>query len=249
MAYLATGIVAGTVSVIWHDNEIAGGASGAIFGLFGILLALLSTDFYEQAARKALLISTGIVVAYNIIPIGRGVDHAAHFGGLISGYIFGWIIYLGLKQKNYFTRNWAMPIIGAAAVIILVSCTIRFSRHYQTKDYIALSAKADRLSEDIYPRFYATYGSHEEGLDSIQQKALPEARELYNIAGQLDKLSLSPQRQKEAHVKAKLIVLQCKLYHWLYLEYKEQNDYLYRAYIQDVTDSVNAIRVAWFKNH
>jgi len=249
VAYLATGIIASTASVIWHDNEIAGGASGAIFGMFGILLALLSTDFYERAARKALLISTGIVVFYNIVPIGRGVDHAAHFGGLISGYIFGWVLYFGLKQKNRFGRGWALPLIGAASVIILVSCTIKFSSNYQTKEYMALSAKADSVSQDIYHRFYASYDTHEEGLDSIQKKALPEARELYKIAGRLDKLSLSSQRGKEAHVKAKLIRLECQLYHWLYLEFKEQDDYRYRVYIQDVTDSVNVIRTAWFSHY
>jgi rhomboid protease GluP len=245
VAYLGTGIIASTISVIWHDNEIAGGASGAIFG---ILLALLSTDFYERAARKALLISTGIVVVYNIIPIGRGVDHAAHFGGIISGYIFGWIVYFGLKQKNGVIRRLALPLVGTAAVIVLVACTIRFSSNYQTKEYVALSTKVDSLSQDIYHRFYASYNTHEEGLDSIQQKALPEAREMYKIAGRLNKLSLSSDRQKEALVRAKLVLLECQLYHWLYLEYEERDDYRYRGYIQDVTDSVNIIRTAWFRN-
>jgi len=250
MIYLFTGIIASTVSVIWHDNEISAGASGAIFGLFGVLLAFLSTDFYERSARKALLISTGIVVAYNIIPIGRGIDHAAHLGGLISGYVFGWITYLGLTHKNRFIKRWGMALTGTATVIVLVSCTIRFSTHYQTKQYAALSAEITRLNQDINADFYTnTYASHEEKLDSIQQKALPEARTLYKIAAQLDKLTLSPQRQKEAHVRAKLIRLQCQLYHWLYLEFKEENNYKYRLDIEQVTDSVNAIRIAWHNNN
>jgi rhomboid protease GluP len=247
MVYLFTGIIASTVSVIWHDNEISAGASGAIFGLFGVLLAFLSTDFYERSARKALLISTAIVVAYNIIPIGKGIDHAAHLGGLISGYIFGWITYLGLTHRNRFIKRWGMALIGTATVIVLVSCTIRFSRHYQTKQYAALSEKITQLSRDIDAYFYTrTYASHEEKLDSIQQKALPEARALYKIAAQIDKLTLSSQRHKEAHVRAKLIRLQCQLYHFLYLEFKDQrNEMLYRYDIQNITDSVNTIRIAW----
>lgn len=250
MAYLTTGIIASTVSVIWHDNEITAGASGAIFGLFGILLALLSTDFYEKSARKALLISTAIVVAYNIIPIGRGVDHAAHFGGLISGYIFGWITYFGLKQKNQVLRQWALPLVAILTVTLLFSFTLRFSKHYQTKEYQILSATIDSLSNDISERFYRnTYVSRDAKLDSLQQKVLPEARELYKIAGRLNQLSLSPERRKEATVRSKLIVLECQLYHWLFLEFKENKEWKYRNTIQEVTDSVNIIRVEWFKHH
>lgn len=112
MMYLFAGITASMVSVMWNGGAIAAGASGAIFGLFGILLALLSTNFYESSARKALLISTAIFVAYNIIPIGGGIDHAAHFGGLISGYLFGLIAYLGLNHKNQFVKKWGIALSG-----------------------------------------------------------------------------------------------------------------------------------------
>jgi rhomboid protease GluP len=247
MVYLFTGLIASMVSVMWHDNEISAGASGAIFGLFGVLLAFLSTDFYERSARKALLISTAIVVAYNIIPLGKGVDHAAHLGGLVSGYIFGWLTYLGLTHKNRFIKKWGMALVGSITVIVFVSCGVKFSTRYQTKQYAALNEKITQLSHDIDAHFYTnTYSSHEEKLDSIQQKALPEARTLYKIAAQLETLKLSSQRTKEAHVRAKLIRLQCQLYHFLYLEFKDQgNEMLYRYDIQNITDSVNTIRIAW----
>jgi len=211
----------------------------------------LSTDFYERSARKALLISTAIVVAYNIIPLGKGVDHAAHLGGLISGYIFGWITYLGLTNKNQFMKRWGMALVGSITVVVFVSCGIKFSTRYQTKQYAALSEKITQLSQDIDAHFYTnTYASHEEKLDSIEHKALPEARALYKIAAQLDQLALSPQRTKEAHVRAKLIRLQCQIYHFLYLEFKDPNsEMMYRYDIQNITDSVNTIRIAWHNDN
>jgi len=250
MVYLFTGIIASMVSVIWHDNEIAAGASGAIFGLFGILLAFLSTTFYERSARKALLISTAIVVAYNIIPIGEGIDHAAHFGGLISGYVFGWITYLGLINKNQFIKRWGMALVGCIIVVVFIACTVKLSTRYQTRQYAAISQKITQLTTDINADFYTkTFATHQEKLDSIEQRALPKARALYKIAGQLDKLSLSSHLHNEAHARAQLIRLECQLFHFLYLEFKTQNNEMYRYQIENITDSVNSIRIAWHNDN
>ena len=44
IAYVVTGIVASMVSLWWHDNTVSAGASGAIFGMYGVFFALLFTD-------------------------------------------------------------------------------------------------------------------------------------------------------------------------------------------------------------
>lgn len=40
IAYVLMGVLANTCSLYWHEHGVAAGASGAIFGLYGILLAL-----------------------------------------------------------------------------------------------------------------------------------------------------------------------------------------------------------------
>lgn len=52
-AYLATGILASLTSIWWHANTISAGASGAIFGLYGVFLALLTTQFFDKTAKKS----------------------------------------------------------------------------------------------------------------------------------------------------------------------------------------------------
>ncbi|HYX07566.1 MAG TPA: rhomboid family intramembrane serine protease [Bacteroidales bacterium] len=102
-SYLATGILASLSSLIFHDNIVSIGASGAIFGLFGVLLALLlSKQFnFADVSKKNLLSSVGLFIFYNII-YGfnkAGIDNAAHIGGLLGGFIIGLLYYLIIKEK------------------------------------------------------------------------------------------------------------------------------------------------------
>jgi rhomboid protease GluP len=122
MAYLATGILASLASVWWYPVTISAGASGAIFGLYGIFLALLISNYFEQSARKAFFMSTSLFVAWSLWNglSSRGVDNAAHIGGLLSGFMLGYTFLPSLRNlvgKNTFKKpDW----LASAAVIILV---------------------------------------------------------------------------------------------------------------------------------
>jgi len=100
-AYIMTGIIASVTSLYWHELTISAGASGAIFGMYGVFLAMLTTNFIDQASRKALLISIGIFVGYNLINgMKGGIDNAAHIGGLLSGVIIGYSFYPSLRKPG-----------------------------------------------------------------------------------------------------------------------------------------------------
>ena len=65
---------------------VSAGASGAIFGIYGVFLALLLTNIIDVVQRKALLLSIGVFVAYNLLNgLREGIDNAAHVGGLAAG--------------------------------------------------------------------------------------------------------------------------------------------------------------------
>ena len=101
-AYLCTGIIASVVSLWWHKDGInSAGASGAIFGLYGLFLALLTTNLIPKQMRQPLLQSIVIFVVYNLAyGMKGGVDNAAHVGGLISGFIIGYIYVFGIKKEK-----------------------------------------------------------------------------------------------------------------------------------------------------
>jgi rhomboid protease GluP len=100
-AYLLTGIMASLTSLYWHQLTVSAGASGAIFGLYGVFLAMLTTNLIEQSARKAMLSSIVVFVGYNLLNGMRGgIDNAAHIGGLISGFLIGYAYYPSLTKSE-----------------------------------------------------------------------------------------------------------------------------------------------------
>lgn len=101
-AYLLSGIVASTVSLWWHDgNSISAGASGAIFGMYGVFLVMLRTELVEKAKRKQLLASMIFFIGYNLLGgLQAGVDNAAHIGGLMAGVVISLCFIPGLRREQ-----------------------------------------------------------------------------------------------------------------------------------------------------
>ncbi|NGX38628.1 MAG: Rhomboid protease GluP [Chlamydiae bacterium] len=103
VAYLATGLIASLMSFWWHLHSgiVGAGASGAIFGMFGVFLAFLTTKLIPKVARDALLKNIGIFVAYNLLyGLRQGVDNSAHIGGLLSGIVIGYLLYFTLIPRK-----------------------------------------------------------------------------------------------------------------------------------------------------
>jgi rhomboid protease GluP len=99
LSYLFTGITASLVSIWWNPSIVSVGASGAIFGLSGIFLALLVSKFYDENFTKSFLIGTLIFIGYNLLyGLTGNIDNAAHIGGLISGFILGLIFRFTLEK-------------------------------------------------------------------------------------------------------------------------------------------------------
>ena len=98
--YFTSGIVGSIASIWWYENTVSVGASGAIFGLCGAVLAVTLTGIFAKEGKKLILILFGPYVLINLLMgLAGGIDNAAHLGGLISGAFVALIIYLTLKPK------------------------------------------------------------------------------------------------------------------------------------------------------
>lgn len=118
LLYTFTGIFASAVSIWWHPYSVGVGASGAILGIVGVLTALLTTNLIDKSVRWQMLRSIGFsILLMLVIGLNAGIDNAAHFGGLFSGAIGGYLIYPELKSFYYEAKKLFWGLIASLIII------------------------------------------------------------------------------------------------------------------------------------
>lgn len=121
--YFITGIAGGLASIAWNPLVLSVGASGAIFGLAGALIAsfYLGEFSLPRMAISGTLRSLVIFAVFNLF-IGQvigGVDNACHVGGLVSGLALGALIAKLAPQSNAPSRR--AIVVGVVALALLAA--------------------------------------------------------------------------------------------------------------------------------
>src|SRR5208283_3673415 len=119
--YLISGLAASLTSLIWDPVILSVGASGAIFGIAGALIAsfYLGEFSLPRAAISGMLRSVATFVAYNLFfgAVVAGIDNAAHVGGLLMGLLLGALIAKVAPGQDDFLRRIAVLLVGALVVV------------------------------------------------------------------------------------------------------------------------------------
>jgi len=141
-AYLLTGVAGNLLSTAVHAGVpgaadgpggiVGAGASGAVFGLAGVLIVLLKSPLLPipQIELKKLRRSVIYFALLNFV-IGAGtwvartsiqIDNMAHLGGFLGGLALGlpMIPRLG-AQRTLFERRRLLAITGMAFLLLLLS--------------------------------------------------------------------------------------------------------------------------------
>jgi rhomboid protease GluP len=122
LVYTASGIGGSLASLWWHPRGIGAGASGAIFGLAGALIAVLYLGKlpFAKEALKPTLRSLVMFAAYNLFfGLVPGIDNAAHLGGLAAGLSLGAVLARSFSEPpedRARLRNYA--VIGTALLLL-----------------------------------------------------------------------------------------------------------------------------------
>jgi membrane associated rhomboid family serine protease len=128
--YLLCGIGSSLTSLAWHPGSPSVGASGAIFGLAGAMLAAFKLGEFSvpRSALQGTLRSLGAFVVYNLIfgQVMGGVDNAAHIGGLITGLILGALIALLAPHQEHAPRRVAIFIATCVALFAGAAALARY---------------------------------------------------------------------------------------------------------------------------
>jgi rhomboid protease GluP len=93
-------IGSGIAVVLFSPNDVTVGASGAIFGIFG---ALVAVGIRLGPAGRGLIGQTLPIVGLNLA-FGfsmANVSNAGHIGGLVSGFLAGLAIFMTQRRPQY----------------------------------------------------------------------------------------------------------------------------------------------------
>ena len=143
--YLISGIGASVASVWWRPVGVSAGASGAIFGIVGALVAshYLGEFSAPLFAVRARLRNMLFFAGYGLImgTFSGRTDNAAHFGGLVTGLVFGALIARVSPEPNPLRRLSIIFFVG----LIVVGAAAGF---YRSRSYLIHVQRGAELIED-----------------------------------------------------------------------------------------------------
>ncbi|MDF2697284.1 MAG: hypothetical protein K0S65_5667, partial [Labilithrix sp.] len=127
--YLLSGIGASLTSVTWSPLTVSVGASGAIFGVYGSLLAFVVLHRgvfpaeYLARHRNSILGFLGYNVFFGLSQ--ANTDMAAHAGGFVAGALIGSLLGRDvLRPAEHAGRRLAITA-GFAALLVLAASGVR----------------------------------------------------------------------------------------------------------------------------
>jgi rhomboid protease GluP len=122
--YFFSGLIGGLVSLYIHPVSVGVGASGAVFGVFGALAGFFLAHREKIASySKAFMKDFTIIMVINLV-IGLSIpsiDVSAHIGGLVIGFVGGFVL---SKDPKWI---WAY---SAAMVLIILAIASALPDHY-----------------------------------------------------------------------------------------------------------------------
>jgi len=174
LLYFASGLAGSLSSLLWNPAVNSAGASGAIFGVYGAMLAFF---LRKHSAIPASIISqqrwSGVAfIGFNLMNgfSHAGIDNAAHIGGLGVGFVMGLVLArpLGLEARTQVsTASFYMRgSIAALAMIGLLFLALRFSPAGNAADQlfrrdIRAMAESEAVAQKAANEAFGQFRSHQ----------------------------------------------------------------------------------------
>lgn len=104
ITYFVSGIGGAVVSALVEMNmneaTVSIGASGAIFGIFGVMLVMI----FKNRRQMGQVSAPRLIILFVLMVFGNmeeGVDWMAHFGGAVIGVIMAFVLYRIRDNKRF----------------------------------------------------------------------------------------------------------------------------------------------------
>jgi rhomboid protease GluP len=115
--YLFSGLLGGMASLYMHPESVGIGASGAIFGVFGALAGFFLAHRRTIAAHsREIMKDFAVILGLNLV-LGLSIpsiDMSAHTGGLVVGFLGGFVIAKDPKRITAFIGLGLAALVAGA---------------------------------------------------------------------------------------------------------------------------------------
>ena len=115
LMYLAAGFMASAASFALPPDVGSLGASGAVFGMAGVLLVFLyrrRTQTFVAQYLRSIMLFIGINLVFGFLV--AGIDNVAHIGGLVGGMILG---------AGFDREDQLKSVTGAVSLLVVVGAS------------------------------------------------------------------------------------------------------------------------------
>lgn len=161
--FLGSGLLGNVLSLVVQGNEaVSGGASGAVFSLYGALLVFLWRE-RKQVERGEFRWLFGAALVFSVLMLGlgfviKGIDNAAHGGGLVAGALWAGVLARPWTARSPRVRGARVGgAAGLLAVLTVLGLNMPTPSYHYTDEVKAREAIAAFLTED--QRVSRTLGS------------------------------------------------------------------------------------------
>ncbi len=138
--YLLTGAAASMASLIWNPQVNSAGASGAIYGQAGVLIALLcfaQLDLSRRDIRNLLLwIFFSMPIGLLWGHISKRTDYAAHVGGILGGLVIGALLAPSFRPPMERAGRQYGVLRSAAVVLVVLFAIVTQARKDTVSGYL-----------------------------------------------------------------------------------------------------------------
>lgn len=201
LVYFGSGIVGSALSLHFSgQTAVSVGASGAVFGVVGALLAAVvqHRGTYPVERSQQLITSLSIFILYSLMYgfSGQGIDNAAHVGGLIAGFAAGWLLIEKIDNKA--TKQERLHHFLAGGVLCLIGALVLTMTTPPAKRDMGQYFSDLKVWKEVQPEFQRALKSFQQEAEAAKAGKLSEEELVRNM-----RASVVPKlRQIEARLAA-----------------------------------------------
>lgn len=203
--YILSGLMGNLLSLVMQGNQtVSGGASGAVFSLYGALITFLWRERAQIDAREfrwlywaAIIFSVVTIVMGFII---TGVDNYAHIGGFLTGIFLSLVIPKPLKIEHYLPSMRKRVLSGILLAVSLLFLVLhipapkyRWSEELQVRKGISEFLQNEAIIQRSWQQIVKEGKAGEVTFDDLAGDIESKVTSPYEASfEQLSKLPLNP---------------------------------------------------------